>query len=51
MSDDIVDRLRNHQRARETTRMLPLSTRLLLDEAANEIERLRARVEVLEAGR
>jgi hypothetical protein len=54
MSDDIVTRLRNHQRARETTRMVLLSTRLLLDEAADEIERLRARVaelETREAGR
>jgi hypothetical protein len=51
---DIVDQLRNHQRQRETTRMLPLSTRLLLDEAADEIERLRERVaelETREAGR
>jgi hypothetical protein len=48
MTDDIVDRLRRRERLRDSTRMLRLSTRLLLNEAAAEIERLRERVAELE---
>jgi hypothetical protein len=47
MSDDIVDRLRKRERLRDSTRMLRLSTRLLLDEAADEIERLRGERDAL----